>query len=75
MSTYHFHLNDHPLAADDLGADFPDMQSAKREAVQMLVELLRNAKGDWEEVKVVVTNDQQLVLVTLRVSEIGASAL
>jgi hypothetical protein len=66
-----FHLKDGRDYPDDVGTELPDVQAAQTEAVKTSGELLRDLghnfwdNGDW---KLVVTDDRQKPLFTLRFS-------
>ncbi len=73
MPTYHFHsgaVSDDPeeRGAENMGIELADLKAAKREAAQMLNEMLRNVWDRWEDSRVVVTNDEGLILFTMEMS-------
>ena len=80
MQRYFFHTN-HPLertVQDDEGLVFPNLRTAKREAVQYAGELLCDAAEHfWDnaDFELTVTDDRGLILFTLRVVGTEAPAV
>jgi enamine deaminase RidA (YjgF/YER057c/UK114 family) len=67
MPTYHFHSGDVGDDPENMGVELSDLKAAKREAAQMLSEMLRNVWDRWEESRVIVTNDEGLILFTMEI--------
>ena len=69
MPRYFFHVEDHKRFLDEEGSIFDDLDAARLEAVRVAAGVLRDQpaefwnSGEW---RVVVTDDQQTILFTLR---------
>ena len=68
MPRYYFHVRDGLYSPDEDGTDLPDLQSAKRQAVAVAGELLRDSKSgfsneeDWQLDVVGETGSRLLIL-------------
>lgn len=69
MPRYFFHVEDHKRFLDEEGSVFADLDAARLEAVRVAAGVLRDQpaefwnSGEW---RVVVTDDDQTILFTLR---------
>lgn len=75
MPTYHFHSGDISGDLEDMEIELADLKAAKREAAQMLNEMLRGVWDRWEDSRVIVTNDEGLILFTMEIVETAAPTL
>lgn len=80
MQRYFFHTNNplERMVQDDEGLIFPDLQTAKREAVQYAGELLCDvAEHFWDnaDFELTVTDGRGLILFTMRVVGTEAPAV
>jgi hypothetical protein len=71
MATYYFHIRDGYDQRDEAGAVLPDIAAARRQAVQVLSEMLREQPdrfwGD-RRLEVVVSDETDLILFVLKVT-------
>jgi hypothetical protein len=78
MPRYYFHIEDHQRFIDNDGTVLADLAAARIEAVRVSGEMLSDhaiefwALGEW---RVVVTDEDQLILFALSFSAIEASSL
>lgn len=73
MPRYYFHAEDGRYFPDEIGSEFPNLDTAKIEAVKILGELLKeDAQDFWktESMRLTVTNETGLTLFILDTSAI-----
>jgi hypothetical protein len=78
MPKYYFNTEDGVCLTDKDGTELADVESAKREAVQLICETLRNNAGAFwrtESFRVVVKDETDLTLFCLELSATLAPAL
>jgi hypothetical protein len=71
MTTYYFHIRDGYDQRDETGAVLPDIAAARRQAVQVLSEMLREQPDRfWRDgqLEVIVADETDLTLFVLNVS-------
>lgn len=70
MARFYFHVQDGRSAPDDEGAEFPDSEAARDEAIRTSGEMLRDCRFndlDGREWRMTVADDAGRELFTLRV--------
>ena len=70
METYYFHTEDGQFCHDDDGAELRNIEAAKAEAVQLMVETLHRSPAklwDTGAFKVIVTDERGLTLFSVSV--------
>ncbi len=78
MPRYFFHFGDTARGVDVRGQDLPDHNVARIEAVRLLGEVLKDKASEfWDEqsMKLIITDDEGLMLFVLDVSAIEAPAV
>lgn len=78
MPVFHFNISDGALEPDLRGTELPDLQTARREAIRLLGEVLRdNADVFWREgrLTLTVTDAKGLALVALETFSVEASSV
>jgi hypothetical protein len=78
MATYYFHIRDGYDQPDEVGAVLPDIAAARRQAVQVLSEMLSEQPdrfwGDGQ-LQVVVSDETNLTLFVLNVTATPAPSI
>jgi hypothetical protein len=67
MLTVFFLVGDAEFDPGVGGVEFPDIQVAQNEATQMLVELVLNTTGQWQEVQITAVDEDGLILFTAEI--------
>jgi len=78
MPLYHFHAENGRCFLDPDGLELPDVEAAKREAVQFMVDSLRDDTRllwDTRSYRVIVTDEADMTLFTLDLSACLAPVL
>jgi hypothetical protein len=75
---YYFHTEDGRLTPDRMGVELPDIDAARREAVQALGEILKErAEAFWSEraLRICVADKDGLTLFLIDVTAVDAPAV
>jgi hypothetical protein len=77
MPRYHFNIHDGVSSLDEDGTELPDIDAARRQAAQLMGQLLRDDPDmfwNGEEWRLDVTDDRGLVLFSLLFATVDAAA-